>query len=753
MNARRLLANPLASALLLFAVAALGFTVYATLNVALATQPAGDLGYSGAVRELSRTLKDRGPEQVGVIRRATFQYDGHTVSADTLAIVADSTAEPGFARGGFLNDQAESFNRFAIQNAFAAERLGRGAVRNADDGASLFRAVLTDSGTLRLSDTANAYALVIRSPYAEGTWRSVRTMDWKDSPSLVGYQGQVSLDAATDTGAVHEALNGRECDVVRQRQAARDLVYCLSEAAASVGKFFDIGFTTRKAATGLVFATMFPYRSRDMWVNGRLEHVSTRSANAGMVVDLRSTGAFLLTSAEWGTLSSNQWVNGRPTFASQPGQSSTISYFGRAGRSTLPSAARTPLVLSLDASLSADLDHEARAFFAAKGDTLQRMAVAILDAATGEVRAIAEPHRTSADAPLVSLEPLLIGSAVKPILMAALLSRQPALAQLRIESPSERVESVAGVPLRKPFNSSMNGCAGSMDILEFLGCSNNQFAAELLVRSLERNGYRGNNGSGSTDVPRAVIEHSDIVTGMADLFDVDAFARRTTARLSTYWQVRDSATSDTSVTLRDQSLMPWDSRPWLLFPNRTSTPIDLIARYAFGGWENRWTLLGAAQAYDRIITSRNVSATFLHAATPIPAPAAGANALRAFAVVRRGLARVGLDGTAHGITTAMQVGPRPLEVFAKTGTLNEDEAAGKTRMKALVIGLGEGVNATDAAPLRCGLVVVSYYEFSNRWRPADAGAALPPVHMEFAAHRLAGTLRRNWRRLSGCGAR
>jgi hypothetical protein len=753
MNARRLLANPLASALLLFAVAALAFTVYATLDVALANQPAGDLGYAGAVRELSRTLKDRGPQQVGLIRRANFQYDGHILSADTLAIVADSNDEPAFARGGFLSDQAESFNHVAIQNAFAAERLGRGTAGNAVDGASLFRTVLTDSGTLRLSDTANAYALVIRSPYAEGTWRSVRTMDWKESPSLVGYQGQVSLDAATDTGSVHEALNGRECDVVRQRRAGRDLVYCLSEAAASVGKFFDIGFTTKQVGTSSVFATMFPYRSRDMWVNGRLERVSTRSANAGMVVDLRSTGAFLLSSAEWGTLSSDQWVNGRPTFASQLKQTSTISYFGRAGRSTLPSGVRAPLVLSLDAGLSADLDHEARAFFAAKGDTLQRMAVAILDVATGEVRAIAEPHRASADPPLASLEPLLIGSAVKPILMAALLSRQPALAQLRIENPSERVESVAGVPLRKPFNSAMNGCSGSMSILQFLPCSNNQFAAELLVRSLERNGYRGNAGAGSTDVPRTVIEHSDIVTGMADLFDVDAFARRTTARLSAYWQVHDSATSDTSVTLRDQSLMPWDSRPWLLFPNRNATPFDLVARYAFGGWENRWTLLGVAQAYDRIITGRNVSATFLHAATPIPAPAAGPNALRAFAIVRRGLARVGTDGTAHGITIAMQVGPRPLEVFAKTGTLNEDEAAGKTRMKALVIALGEGVDATDVAPLRCGLVIVSYYEFSNRWRSANDSTALPQVHMAFATHHLAGILRRNWRRLSGCGAR
>src|SRR6185437_13159507 len=34
--------------------------------------------------------------------------------------------------------------------------------------------------------------------------------------------------------------------------------------------------------------------------------------------------------------------------------------------------------------------------------------------------------------------------------------------------------------------------------------------------------------------------------------------------------------------------------------------------YAFGGWENRWTLLGVSQAYARIATGREVQASFLH---------------------------------------------------------------------------------------------------------------------------------------------
>ena len=48
------------------------------------------------------------------------------------------------------------------------------------------------------------------------------------------------------------------------------------------------------------------------------------------------------------------------------------------------------------------------------------------------------------------------------------------------------------------------------------------------------------------------------------------------------------------------------------FRIRRGRASTLIARYAFGGWENRWTLLGLAQAYARIATGRNVQATFLH---------------------------------------------------------------------------------------------------------------------------------------------
>src|SRR5690606_41785225 len=53
-----------------------------------------------------------------------------------------------------------------------------------------------------------------------------------------------------------------------------------------------------------------------------------------------------------------------------------------------------------------------------------------------------------------------------------------------------------------------------------------------------------------------------------------------------------------------------DGSPPLIPSRRSSdlTRLDLLARYACGGWEKRWTLLGLGEAYARIATGREVRA-------------------------------------------------------------------------------------------------------------------------------------------------
>ena len=738
---RTIRANPLETTLLGFAFSVIVATMAATTVVAVMHDPREDLTFAGAVGELSRTLKDRGPEQVGSIRRATLAVGNDSVVVDTLAVTADSTAEPSFARGGFLRDQVYRFNDHVVRKAVrdvAAKQTRRERVETG----SVFRLVWTDSGSARLSDTADALGLAIRSPYAEGSWRPVRTIDWRSAPALLGYDGQLALGNASDSGRYRAILNGRDCEV-RAEARTRHLVYCTSDVGRAVDRFFDVGFTTTSGPPS-TFAAMFPYRPREVWVNGKLERFANRTTTAGTLVELRSTGGFLLSSADWGTLAAEQWINGRMTFLNQ--RAGTLSFFGRAGRSprgTTPDL--TPLTLSFDARLSSEVERHSREFLSKREKLVRRMSVVLMDARTGEIRAIVEPHRESDDEPLISFEPMLIGSAVKPIVTAAILSRQPSLADLYLERPDTLVHDIDGVLLSKPFRSARNGCDGRVDVVQFLRCSSNQFAAELVIRSLEQNGYKRG------EVSRKILEESDVANGLVQAFDVDPYAGRTSGRFGSYWRAADTLGAGNAPIIQDQTLIPWESRPWLVFPKHESTPVDWIARWAFGGWENRWTLVGAAQAYARIATGRNVQGTFLHTDAPRVTPLATPQIRDAFAVVRNGLERVAIDGTAKGARDQLQVpGAKPLVVLAKTGTLNEGEPTGNTRMKALVFAVGQPADSSAAPALRCGLVAVTYFEFHDDWNKHSGASSLPSIHLDFAREHLAPVLVRQWNRISGC---
>ena len=172
----------------------------------------------------------------------------------------------------------------------------------------------------------------------------------------------------------------------------------------------------------------------------------------GDVLEVQALGPFMLSAADWGTLAAEQWVNGRRSFANP--RLGTLSFFAPAGRSTSAvsgTAGSDALTLSFDAALSTDLDREARRFMAAHEGLLSQLVVVVLDVRTGEVKAIAEPARASDDEPLLSFEPILVGSVVKPIMAAAILSRQPALGMLRVPYAGDTVTEVAGINLRKGF--------------------------------------------------------------------------------------------------------------------------------------------------------------------------------------------------------------------------------------------------------------------------------------------------------------
>jgi hypothetical protein len=738
----RLRANVLEYALLLVAFFAIGLAMYKTVEVGLAGDRTRDLTFAGTTAELERTLSSNGAARVGHLDRATIVVGHDSIVVDTIVVAADSATEPAVAAGGFLRDQVALYNDFAVRQAILASVDTSDAGTSTAEPPTLLRTALNDEGARVLSDRPSASGLVIRSPYAEDAWREVRTADWRSSPGLLGYDGDVLLSIEQSADRFNARFNGRDCSV--SRETPHYYLYCQSALAEGVSRFYDFGFEVQPSAGGGTFGNAGPYRARSVWMNGRAQTFGQRHVAGGDVFELQALGPFVLSAAEWGTLASEQWINGRPTFANQ--RLGTLGFFASAGRSSSPAAAAGdgPVVLGFDATLAADLDRESRRFLRANGKLLSRLAVVILDVKTGEVKAIAEPARKSDDAPLLSFEPILVGSAVKPIMAAAILSRRPALADLRVSYAGDTVTSVAGVTLRKGFANEANGCGAQIGFDDFIRCSSNQYAAELLVRSLEEDGWKATGSS--TLVPRAMLEHSSIASGLADVFDVDAYAGRTGGRLSLYW-----GDDTTAAAAHDRSLLPYESRPWLLFPDSAGTRVDWIARYAFGGWENRWTLLGLAQAYARIATGRDVQATFLHRAPATRAAFkdASASASQAFARVRTALREVPVSGTAAGLSQRLRDAVSDsVIVLAKTGTLNESTAGGK--IKSLAIAVGRGASHASDAAITCGLVAVTYFEFADDRRAKSMHATLPRIHRDFAEGPLADVLGREWSRVSGC---
>jgi hypothetical protein len=479
-------------------------------------------------------------------------------------------------------------------------------------------------------------------------------------------------------------------------------------------------------------------------MNGKAVDIGQRPVAGGDVFETQALGPFILSAADWGTLASEQWINGRRLFANP--RLGTLSFFAPSGRSTLTEKTGAgPLTLSFNAAMSMDLDRESRRFMIAHGDILSRLAVVVLDAKTGEVKAIAEPARETDDEPLLSFEPILVGSVVKPLVASAILARHAGLAELRIPYAGDTVRSVAGYQLRKGFANEANGCGAEIGFSDFIRCSSNQYAAELVLRSLQEDGW-----TKGAVVPRKTLEQSAIATGLAEVFDVDAYANRTPGRLALYWSGDSSAVASASAATTDRSLIPYESRPWILFPDSAGTPADLLARYAFGGWENRWTLLGLAQAYARIATGKNVQATFLHkdsraAAFPEASPAIEA----AFSQVRGALRQVPISGTAAGLADRLRAATKDsVIVLAKTGTLNERAAGGK--LKSLAVAVGRPSGREQDAKLTCGLVAIMYFEFSNDRRAKANRPALPRIHRDFAESALADVLSRHWAPGSGC---
>jgi hypothetical protein len=464
--------------------------------------------------------------------------------------------------------------------------------------------------------------------------------------------------------------------------------------------------------------------------------------------------------------------------------------FSALGAGTAASDGRVPTTAHIDLSVSAeasvDLTGQFNDFLRTQLDVpLDFGMIVLARIPDGGIVALAEAGERANRGRSSLLERVAPGSAVKPLLAAAVLSQRPELASLKIPARSGTVSSVLGMPRegpRRAFTTALN-CAPPadrmVDLRYFLRCSNNEYAASLLVAGLVEDGVPGSNWRGSLElplegnrVPRSTLLRSPLSEGLSGLFDVPADPAIADAmgRSRRVWE--GIPFSDQTPVQVPYELLPSESRPALLAPGSPEgTDLSLLYRYAYGAWENQWTLLDLTTSFARVVSDQRVQLRFFPSrpSPDSPEPAGGRSGSGQgdpadpsgagdgglglsqhawYSDFLAGLRDVAVDGTARGLRSAWREDGLTSTVMAKTGTLNEAGEPTPTDdlfAKSLLFAVGESSEG-PGGPLTCGIVGGIYIRFSQ----GSPSGTLPSHQVEFARRRLGVFLRDYWERFQGC---
>jgi hypothetical protein len=401
-------------------------------------------------------------------------------------------------------------------------------------------------------------------------------------------------------------------------------------------------------------------------------------------------------------------------------------------------------------------------------------AATVMDARTGEVLAMASsPQPRTAvdlDAPDraqrrafdtdINLRPLPIGSAAKPLLSTAILAWRPALAGLATPAKSGAVTDVLGLTFQAPIPGDSK--APQVDFDHFIKDSDNYYAASLLLLasadpasadliSLQPGeGYALCGAPGACTAhaqrPKSVFERvgpggASVITepesltslgwipALHELFDAQTAARAAADPNSPYaWPGCSGGGGRYGGQSRDtgvwRSLL--DQRSDLdpcgftqSSPEREALGLEQARDFRrdmltviLGNGEGRWTAVKLAEAYARLVTGRQVRASFTY--TPDPEAAFRAQPLLSAdpGIVHR----ADLDTARRRVTHAMTLVPQ--------GTAAATELPGV--LEALQARLA-GVAAPDGGHLMLGA-------FAKTGTPALAEANFTPA--DLAINRL-----------------
>jgi hypothetical protein len=730
--------------------------------------------FLAAVDELLEAVGDSTPVRFDAVTEVL--PGGRRVSYDTLVVQADPTRFPSFQDAGFLFDQVRSYNRFQRERITLSQVDPVWFDRLTASNPSIFRSYRKEDGSKGLTRSAGAWALRVRAPL-EGAWGGeIRARDTFRGSGLVGQRVSVSLRRPT---VLTRRVEGRRqlCEFTPSPVDVR--AYCLSEQRIpqAIFRMASDARTPQRAVAGWA----------DLWVDGaRVAAGDSVRVRSGSVLQIDPLEPLVLAEHWEGILSSLQWVNGRVRRVGSfdPPLDLFAALGNHADLRPGRGASTAALDLSVDATASRELTERLGGFTESRVDVPVDFGIVVIGRVPdGEILAVAEIGTRRSRGRSNLLEPHPPGSAVKPILAAAILSERPDLATLRVPARSGEVRRVLGlpaVPAGRAFRTALN-CGpprdGWVDLRYFLRCSNNEYAASLVVAGLweregvgllphDGSGRRGFTLSGRAytamepregldgrSVTRGTLLRSPLSEGLRKLFEVPTdpviadFARRSRGA----WEGVTFA--DGSPARIPYEALPAESRPALLSSGAAqATELALLYRYAYGAWENRWTLLDLTSAFGRVVTDRKLRLRFSRSEEAGSAgewmDSLGLAEHRWYEDLLAGLADVGSDGTAGGLSAAWRQAGLPSTLFVKTGTLTEEGGPARGDelfIKSLAFAVGEGTDRRGG-PLGCGVVGGIYLRFTE----GPPQGPMPSYQVEFARRELGAYLQRNWERFGVC---
>ena len=717
------------------------------------------------------------------------------ICADSLLLSpAIRLAYPSLREGGFLFDQVARFNDFRRRQLEVARSRTSAALVSDLCGTptpSIFVPEQDEGDIGHLTSRLALENLRVPAPTAARPFEilgrpllSERTMQYglisHVGTILLGDSGQIPGSSCAFTPRQHGATTALQCF---ERGGPKHEIELASRAPDQPPRITrEIrGLQLRVDGTPLALG-----RSQELKGGDLLRLWQDRSA-VGPTFALARLPGLPLGGVRW-INGRNRWVSSLPSLP--PYLRDALSAGALFSDSTLDALREPYLNLTVDPKFTVELNRRLNAWAAAHLDqrNLWFGGVVVADVKRGAILGIGEVggklqgerHDRAPDGFSWLRQPVPVGSAIKPVLAAAILDRWPELGRMEVYQSGSNVASLGGVAFGEGhgFEAGCHQTANAwIGLRQFLACSSNLYAATLaavgmanhdddaplgraakaLAREPGAIRMPGEAGTRRLELPEHGIKGDDfnrsgLVWSLDGLFDLDA--RRGLAEATDDPRPWDglAVLSGNGAHLTPRPGSPariLSSRLDLMPAGAERAPIRLLAAYSIGTAENRVTLFRLLESYLRIVTSRNVTVSMVQFPEPdsLAAPRRNDLARRAwYGPFMQGLGDVftAPNGTATRVVGPVidQLSRGRFRLLGKTGTIGDDATPGAHLFSRTLVAAIAPPSNDPAKPLDCGVVAVIYFRF--RSHTTDA-------HLRFMADSLLPLISEQWGKISGCG--